>query len=115
MIGSPNEDQKSFVTDSKALEYLESFPKSSKADFRYKYPGAPSEAIDFLDKILVFNPYFRMSLQEALEHPVFNKVRKPQNESFIGNPIELEFEKLKLDKPKLRELILKEISYYHQL
>jgi hypothetical protein len=29
---------------------------------KIKYPGAPEEAIEFLNKILVFNPYFRMSI-----------------------------------------------------
>ncbi len=114
VIGTPDEEQISFVTDQKALEYLDSFPKSQRVDFRYKYPGATPEAIDFLNKILVFNPYFRMSLEEALNHEMFNNVRRPQAESYVGNPIELEFEKLKLDKDTLRQLILKEIKYYNK-
>jgi len=62
LIGSPTDDDKSFVTDHKALEYLESFPWTGRVDLNLKYPGAPAEAIDFLNRILVFNPYFRMSL-----------------------------------------------------
>ena len=77
-----------------------------------KYPGAPPEATDFLDKILCFNPYFRMSLQDALNHPLFDNVRRPQAESFAGKPIDLEFEKMTLDKTNLRELFLKEIYTY---
>ena len=46
-----------------------------------KYPGAPAEAIDFLNKILVFNPYFRMNLNDALNHSIFEKVRRPRAES----------------------------------
>ena len=63
-----------------------------------KYPGAPPQAIDFLNKILIFNPYFRMSLEDALAHPLFDNVRRPQAENFKGKPIELEFEKMNLDK-----------------
>jgi mitogen-activated protein kinase 1/3 len=66
LIGSPTDDDKSFVTDHKALEYLESFPWTGRVDLTLKYPGAPGEAIDFLNRILVFNPYFRMSLEAAL-------------------------------------------------
>jgi serine/threonine protein kinase len=102
------------VTDQKAIEYLDSFPRSLRADLKFKYPGAPDEAIDFLNKILVFNPYFRMNLEDALNHPMFNNVRRPQAENFIGKPIELEFEKMKLNKDTLRQLILKEIQYYHK-
>lgn len=61
---------------------------------KIKYPGAPEEAIEFLNKILVFNPYFRMSLQDALNHSLFDNVRRPLAESYIGKPIELEFEKM---------------------
>ena len=79
-----------------------------------KYHGATPEAIDFLNKILVFNPYFRMSLEDALNHPLFDNVRRPQAEKFVGKPIELEFEKLTLDKKTLRELFLKEIYSYQK-
>jgi mitogen-activated protein kinase 1/3 len=72
LIGTPNDDDKSFVTDQKALEYLESFPYNQRVDLSKKYPGAPPEAIDFLNKILIFNPYFRMSLDSALEHKLFD-------------------------------------------
>jgi len=111
-IGIPSEDDKSFVTDQKALEYLESFPWNGRTDLEYKYPGAPKEAIDFLNRVLVFNPYFRISLKEAIEHPLFDSVRRPQAENFKGKPIELEFEKTNLNKKTLRELFLKEIYHY---
>ena len=104
----------SFVTDQKALEYLDSFPFQQRVNMKYKYPGAPEEAIEFLNKILVFNPYFRMSLQDALDHPLFDNVRRPQAESFIGKPIDLELEKMHLDKSTLRELFLKEIYTYQK-
>jgi len=39
------------------------------------YPGSSDLAIDFLEKILKFNPEQRLSLNEALEHPYFKEVR----------------------------------------
>lgn len=92
---------------------MDSFPPSPRLDFKYKYPGAPEDALDFLNKILVFNPYFRMTLDDALSHPMFKNVRRPQAEAYLGKPIELEFEKLDLDVPMLRKLILEEIMHYH--
>jgi len=62
VIGSPNKEDMSFVTDVKALEYLEGFTNIPSADLSGKYPGAPADAIDFLSKVLVFNPFFRMTL-----------------------------------------------------
>lgn len=71
VIGTPSDSDKSFVTDQKALEYLETFANIPKTDLAAKYPGSSAEAIDFLNRILVFNPYFRMSLKDCLEHPLF--------------------------------------------
>ena len=77
-----------------------------------KYPGAPPQAIDFLNKILIFNPYFRISVKDCLEHPLFSQVRNIEKETIPIKPIELEFEKIELNKEKLRALILQECSFF---
>jgi mitogen-activated protein kinase 1/3 len=76
------------------------------------YPGATEEALDFLSKTLVFNPYFRISLEDCFKHPFFTKVRKADKENIPAQPVDLEFEKMELDKKTLRELFLLEISHY---
>lgn len=76
------------------------------------YPGAGEDAINLLTQILVFNPYFRMTVEEALAHPLFKKIRKSEKEVSADIKIEVEFEKEVLDKKKLRQLFLEEIQYY---
>lgn len=71
-----------------------------------KYPGASAEALDFLSRVLVFNPYFRISLQECLDHPLFAQVRNIEKEKIPTSTILLEFEKEELNRDKLRQLIL---------
>ena len=115
IIGTPNDADKSFVTDFKALEYLNTYPPQDKADLRVKYPGSSPEAIDFLYKVLVFNPYFRISLQQCLEHPLFEQVRAIEKEAITGAPVYLEFEKEELTRSRLREYILNECQYYVDL
>ena len=112
VIGTPEEDDKSFVTDQKASEYLEAFPKRPKTDLNKLYPGAGEEALDLLSKILVFNPYFRISVEEALAHPFFKKCRKAEKEINADKEIEIEFEKEHLDKKKLRQLFIFEITQF---
>ena len=112
VIGTPTESDKSFVTDLKALEYLEQFPPNPRADLKKKYPGSSDVAIDFLEKVLVFNPYYRSPLETCLEHPLFAQVRNLEKEAIVGQPVELEFEKEELNKKRLRELILAECQYY---
>lgn len=52
VLGSAGENDTDFVTDAKAIEYLKSFPKKKRADFSEIFPGAPPEAVDFLEKAL---------------------------------------------------------------
>ena len=112
VVGTPSEEDKSYVTDAKALEYLEAFPTRPKTDLHKLYPGAGEEAIDFLNKILMFNPYFRISVDEALNHPFFKKVRKTEKELKSDTQITIEFEKENLDKKKLRQLFIEEINFF---
>ena len=112
VIGTPTESDKSFVTDLKALEYLDQFPPGDRADLKTKYPGSSPEAIDFLEKVLIFNPYFRISLESCLEHPLFANVRNLEKEAITGQPVDLEFEKEDLNRDKLRLLILEECQHY---
>lgn len=113
VIGSPSKEDCTFVTDQKALEYLEGFAGNPSQDLQEKYPGATSEAIDFLKKTLVFNPFFRLTLQDAMAHTLFDQVKGTKSEKFEGSPIELEFDDMNLDTKALRELFLQEIKKYH--
>jgi len=115
VIGTPTESDKSFVTDLKALEYLEQFADAPRAKIKDKYPGSSEEAIDFLEKVLIFNPYYRIPLQTCLEHPLFTNVRNLEKEAIVGKPITLEFEKDELNRAKLRQLILQECQHYKDL
>ena len=112
VIGTPTEEDKSFVTDTKALDYLEAFPQHTKTDFNTLYPGAGEDAINLLSGILIFNPYFRITVDEALAHPFFKKIRKLDKEVTADRQIDIEFEKETLDKKKLRALFLEEMAYY---
>lgn len=60
------------------------FPERPKIDFDTLYPASSADAIDFLDKCLVFNPKKRITLDEALLHPYFVKVRNRNKETSIA-------------------------------
>ena len=48
--------------------------------FKEIYPGSSAEAIDFLNKALIFNPQKRMTIEEALNHPILAKIKNPKKE-----------------------------------
>jgi mitogen-activated protein kinase 1/3 len=93
IIGTPSEEDTSFVTDTKAQEYLKSFPVRGRADLKTIYPGIGEEAIDLLNQMLVFNPFFRPSVEECLDHPYFKQVRVPLKELEAEKEVFLDFEK----------------------
>ena len=113
LIGTPSEDEMSFVTDSKAFEYMKTFPMRKRLDLSKLYPGAGELAIDLLNKMLLFNPFFRLSVEECLNHKYFQVVRTKEKESVADEPVVLEFEKEgELDFNRLRDLFIEECNWY---
>jgi len=64
-----------------------------RADLKLRYPAAKDEALDLLQKILVFNPYFRPNVQECLDHPYLNQVRNINIESKAACEVYLQADK----------------------
>lgn len=91
---------------------MEQFKFTPRTNLKEKYPKSSPEAIDFLEQVLIFNPFFRISLTKCLEHPLFAAVRMPEKESILGKTVDLAFEKEDLKRPRLRQLILAECASY---
>jgi len=116
VIGTPTEEEVSFVTDSKAIEYLKTFTPRKRVDFKSRYPAGGDDAIDLLNKMLVFNPFFRITVDDCLNHPYLASVRDKTLEVTPTESIKLDFEmEGDLSEKRLRELFLEEISYYKEL
>lgn len=54
---------------------------------KQKLPNADADTIDFIQKLLVFNPEKRMSAQAALEHPFVAQFHNPEEEAVSGEPL----------------------------
>ena len=75
VIGTPQASDLAHITDKRVLYYLQSFSSKPKKDLKTVFPAAPEEALDLLSKMVIFNPHQRITLEEALKHPFFDKVR----------------------------------------
>ena len=64
--------------------------------------------------MLQFNPYFRISIDDALNHSLFKKIRKEEKEVEATTKITIEFDQSNetLDRPRLRELFLAEVEFF---
>lgn len=113
VLGTPKEEDYEFVTDTKALEYLKSFPLKKPVDLSEIYPAASSDAIELLSKMLKFNPRTRITIEEAINHPFLSKIRDKSKETVAKGSISLEFEKEgEMTAERLRELFIEEIKCY---
>lgn len=66
--------------------------------------------------MLQFNPYFRVTVEEALSHPFFQRIRKPEKEAISKEEIKIDFDQSNetLDKKRLRQLFLEEIDLFRK-
>jgi mitogen-activated protein kinase 1/3 len=77
MLGTPTVEDYNNVESRDARAYIRSLPFKEQTPWRKFFPKASDRALDMLEKLLVFNPIKRVSVEEALEHPYL----KPYHDS----------------------------------
>ena len=68
------------------------------------------QALDLLNRLLVFNPDDRITIEEALDHPFLASLHDPFDEPSCLNVFSLPYEIENLDMPQLRTLYLEEMN-----
>ncbi|XP_073058300.1 mitogen-activated protein kinase 15-like [Primulina eburnea] len=114
-LGTPSADTISGVRDEKARKYLSDVKKKYPVTFTNKFPNADPLALKLLKRLLAFDPKDRPSAEEALADPYFRGLAKIEREPCC-QPIlkmEFEFERRRVTKEDIRELIFREILEYH--
>jgi mitogen-activated protein kinase 1/3 len=113
VIGTPSEEEMSFVTDRNGILYLKSLKTRPKMDLKIKFPGSNNEALDLLHQMLQFNPNKRITVNQALDHVFFTEVRCKNKEIESDFNLEFEFEKDEnLTIEKLKNLYIQVIKSY---
>lgn len=100
-LGSPEEADLDFISSEYARKYIASLPHRPKVDFATLYPHASACAIDLLERILVFDPRRRISVDEALAHPWLAGLHDPRAEpTFVHDARDANL--APLDEPDVR-------------
>ena len=87
--GTPNEQQRSFINDRKADLYVAGLPHQDGKRLSDTFAGPDPEALDLLERMLSFNPYYRITAKEALRHKYFVAIRDKTQETELPKPIAL--------------------------
>ncbi|XP_059650275.1 mitogen-activated protein kinase 15-like isoform X2 [Cornus florida] len=115
LLGIPSPEAIARIRNEKARRYLRSMRKKKPIPFSQKFPNADPLALDLLERMLAFEPKDRPSAEEALADPYFKNLAKVEREP-SGQPVkkmEFEFERRRITKEDVRELIYREILQYH--
>ncbi|XP_026386850.1 mitogen-activated protein kinase 9-like isoform X2 [Papaver somniferum] len=115
LLGIPSTESVARIRNEKARRYLSGMWKKPPVPFTQKFPKVDPLALNLLERLLAFDPKDRPSAEEALADPYFhglaNVDREPSTQPI--SKFEFEFERRKLSKEDVRELIYREILEYH--
>ncbi|KAJ6810306.1 mitogen-activated protein kinase 9-like isoform X1 [Iris pallida] len=115
LLGTPSAESIARIRNEKARRYLSSMRRKPPVSFLQKFPNTDPLALRLLQRLLAFDPKDRPTAEEALADPYFqglaNVDREPSTQPI--SKLEFEFERRKLTKEDVRELIYREILEYH--
>ncbi|XVE53009.1 hypothetical protein DITRI_Ditri02bG0170300 [Diplodiscus trichospermus] len=115
LLGTPSRETISGVRNEKARKYLTEMRRKNPVPFSQKFPNADPLAVRLLRRLLAFDPKDRPTAEEALADPYFKGLAKIEREPSCQpiSKLEFEFERRRVTKDDIRELIYREILEYH--
>eukprot|EP00906_Rhabdomonas_costata_P013892 RCo019914 len=114
VLGNPTEDDLRWLTNPEALRYLRAMPRKSPKPLESVIPKLTNRlAVDFLQKMLVFNPEKRQTAEELLAHPYLSALHDASDEPKAPAKFRWEFDAKPMKEPELRQLFWEEICRFH--
>merc|ERR1712110_562318 len=76
LLGTPTEEDRDMLERDDARRYIQCFAKRDGEGLVSKFPHVHADSVNILEGMLVFNPRKRISVDQALEHPLFADIRE---------------------------------------
>ncbi|XP_052879357.1 mitogen-activated protein kinase homolog MMK2-like isoform X2 [Gossypium arboreum] len=108
LIGSPDDSSLGFLRSENARRYVRQLPQYPKQNFSARFPNSSSGAVDLLEKMLVFDPHRRITVEEALCHPYLAPFYDINEEPICPRPFNFDFEQPSFTEENIKELIYTE-------
>ncbi|KVH94584.1 Mitogen-activated protein (MAP) kinase, conserved site-containing protein [Cynara cardunculus var. scolymus] len=90
------------------LALITELPHVPKKSFQQKFPNVSPVAMDLAQRMLVFDPSKRITVEEALNHPLLRNLHEINEEPICPSPFVFDFEQASLSEEDVKELIWKE-------
>lgn len=113
LLGSPEDSDLGFLRSDNAKKYIKQLHHAPKKSFAEKFPDASTVAIDLAQKLLVFDPSKRITVEEALKHPFLSSLHEINEEPTCESPFIFDFEQENLSEEDIKELIWLEIIKFN--
>lgn len=108
LLGSPEDSDLGFLRSDNARKYVNQLPHFPKQPFSRKFPDVSPLAMDLAEKMLVFDPSKRITVEEALNHPFISSLHEINEEPICQTPFIFDFEQSSLTEEDIKELIWQE-------
>jgi p38 MAP kinase len=80
LLGTPPDDVISTICSENTLRFVQSLPKRERQPLKNKFKNADPQAIELLEKMLVFDPRTRIKAGAALADPYLAPYHDPTDE-----------------------------------
>ncbi|KAB1215367.1 Mitogen-activated protein kinase 2 [Morella rubra] len=108
LIGSPDDASLGFLRSDNARRYVRQLPQLRKQHFSARFPSMSPGALDLLEKMLIFDPSKRITVEEALSHPYVSSLHDSNDEPICPRPFSFDFEQPSCTEEYIKELIWRE-------
>ncbi|KAL2330247.1 hypothetical protein Fmac_017828 [Flemingia macrophylla] len=108
LIGSPDDTSLGFLRSDNARRYVRQLPQYPRQQFAARFPSMSPGAVDLLEKMLVFDPNRRITVDAALRHPYLAPLHDINEEPVCVEPFILDFEQPSFTEEDIKELIWRE-------
>lgn len=115
LLGSPPDDVIDTIASENTLKFVVSLPKREPVPLNERFHNVEPEAVDLLEKMLVFDPKKRITAAQVLSHPYLAPYHDPNDEPVAAEKFDWSFNDADLPIDTWRVMMYSEILDFHQV
>ncbi|CAA2992394.1 mitogen-activated kinase 4-like [Olea europaea subsp. europaea] len=108
LLGTPDDATLKFLRSDNARKYVKQLPQFPKQKLSARFPNMSPLALDLLEKLLVFDPNQRITVDDALCHPYLSSLHDINDEPICSKPFSFDFEQQAITEENIKDLIWRE-------